>query len=69
MRAFAKGTGPQRKYISFRAGAEKSCDKKIAYDEESAHHAAFAMSQQYGIRFVVYKCYWCGWWHVGSDKE
>lgn len=46
----------------------ESCDRKVGYSRNDAHHRAKTVARRTDHRTVVYKCRFCGKYHVGKLK-
>jgi rubrerythrin len=45
----------------------RECGGKVAHDNEvAAEQAALEHAARFGESKAVYRCRWCGRWHVGS---
>lgn len=61
----------REKYFWFRGlfSKERSCGKKNKYSEKSAQKAKGAMERKYGKKFDIYRCIWCGSYHIGGSID
>lgn len=59
------------KYFWFRGlfSRKWSCGYKNPYSLKSAHKAKEAMEKKYEKKFDVYRCIWCGKYHIGGSIE
>ncbi len=59
------------KYFWFRGlfRKERSCEGKIRYNRPSALRAKAAMEKKYGRKFDMYRCIWCGRYHIGGSID
>jgi rubrerythrin len=47
----------------------RECGDKVRHDtQEDARREAELLSRVHGGGFSVYRCPWCGCWHVGSRQ-
>jgi rubrerythrin len=47
----------------------RQCGEKVRHATEAeARREAELLSQEHGKPFAVYRCPWCGQWHVGSRR-
>jgi rubrerythrin len=47
----------------------RECGEKVRHATEAeARREAELLSQEHGGAFSVYRCPWCGQWHVGSRE-
>lgn len=59
------------KYLWFRGLLNRkcSCGQKNQYSLRSAQKAKGAMEKKYEKKFDVYRCIWCGKYHIGGSIE
>lgn len=64
-----KNLSVKEKYYWFRGLFSKkySCGNKIKYGIKSALKAKEAMEKKHNKKFDVYKCIWCGKYHIGGS--
>ena len=59
----------RQRYYWFRGlfSKNRSCGKKLRLSIKSAMKAKEAMEKKYDKKFDVYRCIWCGQYHIGGS--
>ena len=59
----------REKYYWFRGlfSRKHSCGKKNRYSIKSAQKAKEVMEKKYSKEFDIYRCIWCGQYHIGGS--